>query len=276
MIGFNVDGRVFAHTVARYPAELMRSLKSPPKESGKKSFAIAPPRPSPPLVFAPVDLSQVVPSTNAVATERKLSRCAQIIEQSECQANDCSWIPALDSATGKQKRKAYCRTKPKTAAQNVPHDTPAAAQATKSTPPPAEPKQAQPVAIKTGIVRKNRGRDAVATLRITTPAGSHYLLKVIDAKTGKEEVLFYIEGGKTFDTKVPLGTYKIRAASGTIWYGAEEFFGSGTSFFELRQIKGEDTFAFTRSKNVIHGHHLKLTKQIDGTMESNPIGRNQF
>jgi hypothetical protein len=43
------------------------------------------------------------------------SACNQITDENACKANDtCSWIAALtDAKTGKQKRKAYCKTKPK-------------------------------------------------------------------------------------------------------------------------------------------------------------------
>ena len=38
-----------------------------------------------------------------------------ITEEAACKANTtCAWVAALmDAKTGKQKRKAYCRTKPK-------------------------------------------------------------------------------------------------------------------------------------------------------------------
>ena len=43
------------------------------------------------------------------------SACNAITEEAACKADaTCSWIAALtDKATGKQKRKAYCKTKPK-------------------------------------------------------------------------------------------------------------------------------------------------------------------
>ncbi|KAB2920762.1 MAG: hypothetical protein F9K29_00350 [Hyphomicrobiaceae bacterium] len=51
-------------------------------------------------------------------TDKKVkakSACNAITEEAACKADaTCSWIAALvDSKTGKQKRKAYCKTKPK-------------------------------------------------------------------------------------------------------------------------------------------------------------------
>jgi hypothetical protein len=54
----------------------------------------------------------------AAKTEKKAkpkSVCNSIGEEAACKANaTCAWVAALmDAKTGKQKRKAYCRTKPK-------------------------------------------------------------------------------------------------------------------------------------------------------------------
>ena len=45
------------------------------------------------------------------------STCNAITEETACKANDtCRWVAALmDAKTGKQKRKAYCRTQAKSA-----------------------------------------------------------------------------------------------------------------------------------------------------------------
>lgn len=49
------------------------------------------------------------------------SACNQISDEAKCKAEaTCSWIAALtDSKTGKQKRKAYCRTKSKPPAKKA-------------------------------------------------------------------------------------------------------------------------------------------------------------
>lgn len=49
----------------------------------------------------------------------KAVACNSLKEESACAArNDCSWVDAVkDAKTGKQKRRAYCRAKPKTPAK---------------------------------------------------------------------------------------------------------------------------------------------------------------
>src|SRR5262245_19792074 len=60
------------------------------------------------------------PAAKAPAAKSK-SACNQITDEATCKADaTCSWIAALtDSKTGKQKRKAYCRTKSKPPAKKA-------------------------------------------------------------------------------------------------------------------------------------------------------------
>ena len=47
--------------------------------------------------------------------EPKPAACRSMTAESDCTArDDCGWVQAsVDKKTGKEKRKAYCRTKPK-------------------------------------------------------------------------------------------------------------------------------------------------------------------
>jgi hypothetical protein len=58
--------------------------------------------------------AQKAPEKAAPAAKAK-SVCNAIAEEAACKANaTCTWIAAvMDKQTGKQKRKAYCKTKPK-------------------------------------------------------------------------------------------------------------------------------------------------------------------
>ena len=50
------------------------------------------------------------------------SACNALTEETACKANDtCRWVAALmDAKTGKQKRKAYCRTQAKSVKKKTP------------------------------------------------------------------------------------------------------------------------------------------------------------
>jgi hypothetical protein len=54
------------------------------------------------------------------------SACNAIAEETACKADaTCSWIAAVtDKATGKQKRKAYCKSKPRPPAKKKPPEPP--------------------------------------------------------------------------------------------------------------------------------------------------------
>lgn len=56
-----------------------------------------------------------------VQAQKAKSTCNAITEEAACKANTtCSWIAALkDAKTGKDKRKAYCKTKPKPPAKKT-------------------------------------------------------------------------------------------------------------------------------------------------------------
>ena len=61
------------------------------------------------------DAQQKAPEKAEPATKTKpKSACNAIADEAACKANaTCTWIAAvMDKQTGKQKRKAYCKTKP--------------------------------------------------------------------------------------------------------------------------------------------------------------------
>jgi hypothetical protein len=62
-------------------------------------------------------LSLLTASVSNVSAESapKPPACKTLKEEDACKAReDCTWVKAsVDAKTGKEKRKAYCRTKPK-------------------------------------------------------------------------------------------------------------------------------------------------------------------
>ena len=140
------------------------------------------------------------------------------------------------------------------------------------------PTNLKPVKISPGVIYNKAGRP-LAPLRIETPAGTNYVLKLVHAANGREAMLIYVTGGKTFQTNAPLGTYKIRGASGSTWYGVSHLFGQGTRYFKL-QSKGRgansDQFRFYRSGREVHGFRIILIKQVAGNLETETIKPEEF
>jgi hypothetical protein len=67
------------------------------------------------IVFAALAFGGVSAEERKKAAEPTPAACKTATAEADCTArNDCSWVNAsVDKKTGKEKRKAYCRTKPK-------------------------------------------------------------------------------------------------------------------------------------------------------------------
>jgi hypothetical protein len=134
-----------------------------------------------------------------------------------------------------------------------------------------------PVEVKSSVLRRKQTRDALAPLRIETPSSPDYVLKLVNAQNGTEEMLIYVSRNSTFETKVPLGTYKIRGAFGPTWYGEKHVFGPDTTYFKFVQKDGKnDEFSFRRTGNQVNGYVVRLIKQVAGNLETPEIRADDF
>ena len=141
--------------------------------------------------------------------------------------------------------------------------------------PPESKPGVPPVKIKTGIVRRKAKGNLVAQLKIEADAND-YAIKLVDKKSSTEVLMFLVAANQTFETKVPLGTYRILAATGSVWYGEELLFGASTRYLVLQQLGGEDEFQFTFKNHTYYGHDLHLRPALDGTLSSVPTTSNEF
>jgi hypothetical protein len=97
-----------------------------------------------------------------------------------------------------------------------------------------------PVEIKTGIIRRKGKGNLVVTLRIEAEAVNYAMKWSSWTKKSNTEVLMVlIAANETVETKVPLGRYKLLAATSNDWYGDRLLFGPlpGTSFFGDRVVR---------------------------------------
>lgn len=127
--------------------------------------------------------------------------------------------------------------------------------------------------LRQGILRVSTRKSMLAPLRVQTPPGENYFLKLVELGEKKKPVLtFFIPGGSSFQMKVPLGTFRLRYASGTNWYGPELLFGPcTTSFFEANA-----DLEFTRAGRQLSGHSIVLIKQIDGNLSTEVVEEKNF
>jgi hypothetical protein len=128
----------------------------------------------------------------------------------------------------------------------------------------------------TSTIERSRRRNAIAPFAVETESGTYYLIKLVRVD-GMDSILIFVRGGETYSTKVPLGSYNIRAAAGSIWYGRKDFFGPSTHFFRMRNKDGKNpTFNFYRQGNKVFGMTVSLMKVIEGNMEEETISRDEF
>ncbi len=122
----------------------------------------------------------------------------------------------------------------------------------------------------TGVLWRS-GSDAVAPLEVRTTIGKDYYIKVVDWTTKREVMTAYIRGGEPFETQMPLGTFEIRYAAGTQWFGTDLDFGPTASY-----SRADDSFMFTRDAQGVSGYTLELILQRNGNLQTDPIDPSAF
>ncbi|WP_157785798.1 tetratricopeptide repeat protein [Bradyrhizobium liaoningense] len=163
-------------------------------------------------------------------------------------------------------------TQPQQHGTNVPFRVPMAADSL------AKPGLPAPA---TGDLQKRHGRNGIAPFSIQTNSGSNYLVKLVNVANSKDQIWVFVRGGEPYSTKVPIGNYSLRVASGSTWYGREELFGPDTRFFRLRGKKRTTidqslVLAFKKERSRIVGHTLSFEGSVEGNMEQEAMTRSEF
>jgi hypothetical protein len=112
----------------------------------------------------------------------------------------------------------------------------------------------------------------MAPFAVATPFdGEYYFIKLVDLKTGAVAARIFMPAGARQEYKVPLGSYEMRYATGTTWYGEEALFGAQT-----RTYKAESVFNFYVSGNEVSGAEVELIKQRHGNLDTHAIPVSRF
>ena len=116
-------------------------------------------------------------------------------------------------------------------------------------------------------------KEEVAPLQIKTPVSSveHYFIKVVDVLEENTVKTIFIRSGNTIDTKMPLGSYTIKYATGKTWYGTEHLFGPKTTY-----SKANKTFTFTREGNRYSGYTIELILQPHGNLRTQRMPKSEW
>ena len=144
---------------------------------------------------------------------------------------------------------------------------------------PSAPGLTEERAPSTGPIERSLRKNAIAQFRIETEVGANYLIKLVSVANAKDQIWIFVRGGETYATKVPLGRYQLRAATGATWYGRKDLFGPSTGFFRMK-AKGAGSDAnilnFYSQGRTIYGMTISLKKVVDGNMEQEAMTRGDF
>ncbi len=139
-----------------------------------------------------------------------------------------------------------------------------------ATPTPLPSPQTLP---KTGLVKDHVKKSKKYKFYVKTKKGSteNYYVKLFNSKTGEVAYEFFVRAGATMKAKVGSGTYLLRYATGTDWYGTELCFGPDTSY-----TKSEKAFKFYRKGNTLYGWTVTLYKVENGNLFTLPASPDEF
>lgn len=114
--------------------------------------------------------------------------------------------------------------------------------------------------------------EAVAPLTISTRQGTgHYFVKIVDWATDTPVMTVFVRSGHSVNIKVPLGSYKIKYAAGSQWYGETYLFGPDTSY-----SMADKRFDFEEIGNHVSGFTVELFLQPNGNLETKRIRPKDF
>lgn len=123
-----------------------------------------------------------------------------------------------------------------------------------------------------GAVNFITGEERIARLKIETPDdGTLYYISLKDAQSGRKVASIYLKGGKSFQTKVPVGSYTMAYAAGTKWYGSKHKFGPG-----MVSKRFDTTMDFMIQGDSIVGKVVSLTRVRNGNLQSTAINPNEL
>lgn len=111
----------------------------------------------------------------------------------------------------------------------------------------------------------------LAPFKIVTHGKEHHLVKLEDYHTGIIKFKIFVRAGQTVETEIPLGSYKMKYATGYKWYGKKDLFGKDTIY-----SKSEDEFIFKIEGNQVLGHTVELYLQRDGNLRTDYITAQEF
>lgn len=116
------------------------------------------------------------------------------------------------------------------------------------------------------------GGERIAPLEIVTSGdGVHYFVKLTDWETDAPVLTIFVRAGQTAETTVPLGSYRLKYATGETWLGPDKLFGEETIYSQA-----DNRFDFERQGNEVSGYTVELILQTGGNLSTRRIPKSQW
>jgi hypothetical protein len=113
--------------------------------------------------------------------------------------------------------------------------------------------------------------ERVAPFEIKSSYGSDYLVKLADYYSGQTVMTIFVRGGETVNVDVPLGSYAVKYAAGSKWYGYTYLFGPETGY-----SKASDMFTFQIEGDHYEGYTITLYEVPNGNLHTEKIKPEEF
>jgi hypothetical protein len=114
--------------------------------------------------------------------------------------------------------------------------------------------------------------EAIAPFKIQSQGEGNFLVKLVVASTGDPVMTIFVRGGEDVEASVPLGTYVVKYASGTHWYGYDHLFGDHHTGYS----KADETFNFVQDGDTIRGFSITLYAVEGGNLTTSTLSAGEF
>lgn len=138
---------------------------------------------------------------------------------------------------------------------------------------PAFNKEPVPLPVN-GYTYNYTSSEELAPFQIKVPWNSdHYFVKMENYYSGSLEYIIFIRAGQSVEIEVPLGTYRVKYATGEDWYGMADLFGPGimTSRFVADEI-----FRFENKGTYYSGYTVELIEQVGGNLDTRRVSASEW
>ena len=123
-----------------------------------------------------------------------------------------------------------------------------------------------------GTINPPNNPDRLAPLTfITKGEGLYFFIIISDWTTNKLVQTLFLHSGHVVESKVPLGSFRIKYATGKVWRGEKLLFGDETEYFVA-----EKRFDFVRTGSKIIGHTIELIIQEGGNLSVKQTSKSEW